>query len=793
MVLGGLLLLLLGAAGVLLARFDADRAKALAVDWMQAEHQRTLAIDGAVRLSLVPRLALEVSGLRLSERGSDAGFAAIDEASVALQWLPLLRGRWVADRIGARGVRVTLVRDARGVRNIDDLLARGARPPAGPATPAATPAPLDIDISALQFDDLRLRLRDDMAALAGDVTVQTLSMGRLAAGAGAPVTLRATAQLTQPLAATLQLDGRMTLQPDPARSGVVLSGLQLGVQGEAAGVRALALALEGTLAWDGRSWRAGPLQLALKSAAYGGWTLAPSTLTVGQALFSAAEQRAELDTLKLALGGRQGAQGFELALDWPRLVVDARHLEGSALTGRFQLSGPNTLGGELRSAVPGGRFDAVRVPGLALTLAGQLGPRRVDLRSTADLVLDAGRRSALIEQLDLRATLAEPGAPPLDLRVQGRGQAGLQAASARLTGSLHTSRFALEAAASFGGPRPRLKADARFDRLDLNTLLAPAAPAPPATAASAAAGDTPVNLDGLKALDGEFSLDAGALAFRHYRATDARLAATLDGGRLRIGRIAGRAWGGSVEGSGSADAHAHRVALRLDARGVDVQALLKDVAGQDLLEGSGRVLADLESGGTTVAALRSQLAGRAELQLRDGAIRGFNLARALRQAKAALSLRQDAIVQSRAVEKTDFSALDASLHIADGVARSDDLELKSPFLRLGGAGSFDIGRGRIDYTARATVTDTAAGQGGAGLEALRGVTVPVQLSGPFDAIDWKVQWSAVATAALRHQLKDKLGEALGGRLGTAPGQADAASAPRRPEDLLKDRLRRLLK
>ena len=150
-------------------------------------------------------------------------------------------------------------------------------------------------------------------------------------------------------------------------------------------------------------------------------------------------------------------------------------------------------------------------------------------------------------------------------------------------------------------------------------------------------------------------------------------------------------------------------------------------------------------------------------------------------------------MQSRAVEKTDFSALDASLHIADGVARSDDLELKSPFLRLGGAGSFDIGRGRIDYTARATVTDTAAGQGGAGLEALRGVTVPVQLSGPFDAIDWKVQWSAVATAALRHQLKDKLGEALGGRLGTAPGQADAASAPRRPEDLLKDRLRRLLK
>ena len=77
----------------------------------------------------------------------------------------------------------------------------------------------------------------------------------------------------------------------------------------------------------------------------------------------------------------------------------------------------------------------------------------------------------------------------------------------------------------------------------------------------------------------------------------------------------------------------------------------------------------------------------------------------------------------------------------NGVAQSDDLDVKSPFLRIGGAGCFDIGRGRIDYTARVTVIDSALGQGGAGLDALRGVTVPVALSGPFDAIDWQIQWS----------------------------------------------------
>ena len=34
--------------------------------------------------------------------------------------------------------------------------------------------------------------------------------------------------------------------------------------------------------------------------------------------------------------------------------------------------------------------------------------------------------------------------------------------------------------------------------------------------------------------------------------------------------------------------------------------------------------------------------------------------------------------------------------------------------------------------------------------------MPVRLSGPFEALDWKIQWSAVAAAAAKKQLEDKL-------------------------------------
>ena len=302
-------------------------------------------------------------------------------------------------------------------------------------------------------------------------------------------------------------------------------------------------------------------------------------------------------------------------------------------------------------------------------------------------------------------------------------------------------------------------------------------------------------LDGLNAVNGQFNVTAGALAFRQYRVNDVKFDASLDNGTLRVARLAGRAWGGTVDGSGSADAKSRRIAVKLAADGVDVNALLKNVAGKDILEGTGRVNADLNTGGATVGALRSALAGTVALQVRDGAVKGINLARAMRQARAAMAMKADAVSQASAAEKTDFSELSASARIANGVAVSDDLDVKSPFLRIGGAGRFDIGRGTVDYTARATVIGSPAGQDGADIAALKGVTVPVVLSGPLDAIGWKIQWSGVAAKAIENRLKDKLDERLGVKPVPSSGAASAAPAPqqqRSDKDKLRDELKRLL-
>src|SRR5690606_30886744 len=165
--------------------------------------------------------------------------------------------------------------------------------------------------------------------------------------------------------------------------------------------------------------------------------------------------------------------------------------------------------------------------------------------------------------------------------------------------------------------------------------------------------------------------------------------------------------------------------------------------------------------------LTSSLNGSAALVLRDGAVRGINLAKSLREARARLTGGGDELQKSRQTEETDFTEMSASFQIAQGVARNDDLSAKSPFLRLGGQGTVDLTKRRVDYTVKATVTATQEGQGGADLTALKGLTIPVVLSGPWEALAWRISWAELAVGSAQNALKKELEKKLGGEAGKA--------------------------
>jgi AsmA protein len=164
------------------------------------------------------------------------------------------------------------------------------------------------------------------------------------------------------------------------------------------------------------------------------------------------------------------------------------------------------------------------------------------------------------------------------------------------------------------------------------------------------------------------------------------------------------------------------------------------MAQKDVLDGRGNVTLDVQTSGGTVTALKKALAGSARVEMKDGAIKGVNLADSARNVKSALGAKP---AKADPSQKTDFSEMSASFKIAGGVARNDDLKAASPFLRLGGAGNLDIGNNAIDYLAKATLAATTKGQGGRDVANVAGITIPVKLSGPLNNPDWHVDYSAL--------------------------------------------------
>ena len=775
----GLVLIVATVVAWLVASFDAERYKGVAIDWMQREHRRTLAIDGPVALSLLPRIEVRAARLRLSEVGRGDTFAALDEAAFAVRVLPLLAGQLVVDRVAVRGVQLAWTRDAKGMSNTDDFTrGGGVGVGAGPS--------LKFDVGRVELRDVTLRLRDDTLPLVGEVALQSLTAGRIAPGVDAPIELQARLALQQP-AVQGELGGRTRLRWTPDSGALALAGMQLAYQGDAAGLRAVEAALHGDVAWDGaaQSLQATDLRAEFGATA-GDVRLAGSRLQVGRLSHDARARSLALAKLEVRLAGSRADQPLAFALDWPALDIAGDTVHGEPFAGTFSLGGANSIEGRFASGAPAGSFEQIRLPGLDVTLAGRNGAEPFEGTLKANAVLRPGKKGFAAEQIDLQARV---GAAPQALALAARGSAHVSAQTAgwNLAGTLAGNAFASDGSAALGGRVPKLQAQARFDRLDLDALLGRARPAA-ARKAPPAGPDTPVDLGVLRTVDGRFTLRAARFAWQPLRADDVRIDATLDDGTLRISRLQAQAWGGSVEASGSAAAGSQRIAAKIAASGIDVRRLLAELAGSDRLEGRGRVTAELQTAGASVQALRSQLAGQAAVQLRDGAVRGFDLARRLREAKAALTLQRDAVERASQTEKTDFTELAASFRIADGVARNDDLAAKSPFLRVAGGGAIDIGRSRIDYTLRTTMTDTAQGQGGTELAALRGLTIPVHLAGPLDAVDWRIEWSAVAAGALQRRLEDRLRERLG-----AAAPAGAASAPARPRDALKDALKGLIK
>jgi AsmA protein len=315
------------------------------------------------------------------------------------------------------------------------------------------------------------------------------------------------------------------------------------------------------------------------------------------------------------------------------------------------------------------------------------------------------------------------------------------------------------------------------DQLNLDRYLPPPAKAGTPAAAKASPGggtrsaassanrpEEPIDLSALKELNLKGGLKIDRLVASNVKLEKVSLGVQAAGGRVEVNPLSANLYQGNLTGSASVNAHTNRFSMKAQLGDVAIGSLLRDALNNDLLEGRGNVALDVQTGGNTVSAMKKALAGNANLTLKDGALKGINLDEVLRKAKSLAGSKPAAERKAEQTERTDFSELGASFVIKNGVAHNGDLSAKSPLLRLSGSGDIDIGANSIDYVAKASVVGSSAGQGGKDLAELRGVTVPVKITGPLDAPRFRADLGATAGDAAKQRAEDKLKERAQDRL-----------------------------
>jgi AsmA protein len=711
--IGIAVLVVLVVAGLvaLVTLVDVDHYKPQIESMAHDKLDRTLTFEGKLSLSVFPNIAVSLPRTTLSEHGSDAPFLSLDHARVSLAVLPLFAGRLEAGTASLYGLRVAIERHADGSTNLDDLAGKGKPKPAAEGKPAQGGGPpTAFDLGGVELVDAQVVYRDDRTHNTLTISKLNLKTGRLASHATTPIDLSASISATKPEAA---FDIALKASAD-----IDLPGRAYGVRG-----------------------------------------------------------------LDAHVNGNFGEDKIDVALSAPRLELDPTHATGELLKLVANVAGAHQAHADISLENISGTEDQLEAGKLTVDLSAAQGPQKVGVHLASPLKLGLAAQSVELGKLDGELDLESPSVPQKTVKVKLDGTFRADAQSENVAARLG-ARFDDTTASSQlsvqGFAAPHIGFDVDLDQINVDRYLPPApakasAAAPGGAARPAAANDAAdpkVDLSALKPLNLAGELRIGALQIHNARLAKLKLGVHAAGGHLELAPIAADLYEGSLSGTLKVDAGTNRIGVQSALKGVSIGPLLKDQMGKDLLDGHGEVKLNVTTEGATVGALRRALDGSGSLALRDGAVHGINVAQKLRDIKNVFAGGNPAAQAADAADKTDFSELTGSFTIKNGVATNNDLLGKSPLLRLGGAGTVDIGAGTLDYTVKATVVASLAGQGGSDLSKLNGVTLPVHLTGPFAAMSYQLDWGAVATQAAKSQATDKLKGLLGGKLkqgDNAPG------------------------
>lgn len=827
--LGGIVLVLVIIVAIFAATFNPNDYKPMIVQLVKDKKQRTLNIEGDIKLAFWPKLGADLGKISLSEHNSDKEFAAVDGLKVSVALIPLLKKELVVDAVYVDGARANIVRYQDGSTNFDDLLSEDKDEPS---------QEINFDISSINVSNSAVSFHDEAAGSTYAVKQFNLNTGRVALATPFDLASDFEVSASAPkVAAKVKLQGNF--MADVENKHFAAQKLDAVVKGNIADVQDADIRLTGDV--DARPDNMEFLVNGLKLAFSG--QLADAKLVADFAAPKLVVRQDEVsgDKAELAFSQEKAADSIKAQLVLADIKGSPRELQSSGINGEFSLKQTDRsveskfsspFKGNLQNLV----FELPKLAGkidikdkalpkgaaqgeFAFKLLADIKQEKVnsdfslnveDTKLKGDVavagfakpdirfnlngdkldlnkLLGNGAASAKPAQKTVSKPKANEAAPDLsalkDLLLQGNVnigsivyekfhlaglKLGIKADGKALTvspfnvkldettinGKFGISRF----------ERPIYHFDVDIDKLDADRYITdseakPTKPAP----ASKPQEDATIDLSALRQLNADGELRIGSLKVANVKSTNVRIKLKADSGVAELAPFSASLYEGSMNGALTVDARSTpNIAIKQEMKNIAIGPLLTDAINNDMLHGKGNLNLDLTTSGDTVNALKKGLNGKTALNLKDGAVKGIDIAGTLRGAKDKLNaLKGTTSVAGDKNKQTDFSEMSASFNIKNGVAHNDDLDMKAPLFRIAGNGSVDIANETLDYLAKPTVVASLKGQGGADLQQLNGLTVPIKLTGTFNKPAYAIDFAGLATAIAKNKLLEGAGGAKG--------------------------------
>jgi len=786
------IILIMVAIGIISATVNPNDYKDEITDLVKKQTGRDLSFD-SIELAFFPSLGVDLEKIRLSNApGFESNdFLTISQAQVSVAIWPLLSKQLEIDTLTLHDLDVRLARNAQGVSNWDDLIKPSETEASVDKQTEEKSNPME-QLAALTFGGLDIRngqvhWDDQQAQQKIELTDFNFVTGAITFDEFFNIDLSANTKVSQP-----EISSQLTLTLDvkiDKNGAFEIKNLKQTnqLQGKTIPVAELLTELDiPVLNINLETQNIALPNVTLNYAIKGGADLPAKQLNgdIIIANFSAnlVDQIFATESVKITYDlESDGSIPIEtakgsLTLDKPSFAMTEQALTSGLLTLVGDLTGetlPNGKASIQLSTQPALNLNkqtaslknlviqalnlqangAIQVTQLTSnpTISNTLDIKAFNLR---ELLTQLGMEIPVVNEMSDNTTLTKVAAK---LKVDFNSETQTIKAQniqvildeSTLSGNASVANF----------DKPNIAYNLNLDKINVSRYLPPqsdTAPAEPAKTDPNADIEIPLPTELLRSLSINGTLKVGSVQYDKLNPTNIVVTVKAKDGLFNVNPIKTDLFKTKVSATAKLDVRKEQpnYAVTFDTKNLPIGDVLIAFVGDDHLSGTGAVKANITTSGDRLSLIKQGLNGTLSADLQDGAVKGFNLAQSIRQAKEKLGGKKSTAAEEQL--KTDFSSLVGQFVIKDGVVDTQKLQAQAPFMRIDGSGTVDIAKEKLDYLVKTKIVASDKGQGGEDLKELNGLTIPVKLKGALTSPDVSLDLGSLMEQKAKQEVKKKI-------------------------------------